>query len=47
MTEPKKETPQEQSAKEDAIKQAKADTASPDQKHQAYLNRLETLHNEP
>jgi hypothetical protein len=47
MADEKTPTPQEKSAKEDTIKQAKADALSPDQKHQNYLADIERLHNEP
>jgi hypothetical protein len=47
MTEPKKETPQEKNAKEEAAKQHKGDSLSPDQKYKNYQDDIERLHNEP
>ena len=47
MTEPTKETPKKKDDEKSPSEQAAADTQSPEQKHKAYLARLDALHNEP
>lgn len=47
MTEPKTSEKVDKPEQSEDAKQAVADSQSPEQKHEAYLKRLETLHNEP